>query len=181
MVRLGRPRVLIGGHEYFARKLAHNLSDFDQASAYAFLEPVAGLRKKVNAAFRLAAADLLYLIGGTVLPNRMIDFALALRKRVVMHWVGTDVTTAIRDYEAQVASKRCIEDVTHFCEVSWIQDELKQVGIDAQVVPIAAVDDQVEEWRPYPDSSAFSPMRGKGERNSMASKDWHDSPLSFRR
>lgn len=88
----------------------------------------------------MAKADVVYLIGGTLAGSRLLDLALLTRTAVVMHWVGTDVTVAIEDLRRHAARTRYIERATHFCEVPWIQEELRRIGIEARIVQIAALD-----------------------------------------
>jgi hypothetical protein len=142
--------VLIGGHEYFAKKLVRSLSDYDAANTYTYLEPMATWAAKIRRAFDVFASDAVYFVGGTVLRNKVIDLALFLRKPVVMHWVGTDVTIAVKHSEVDLADRNCIQKVTHLCEVSWIQDELKQIGINAQIVQLAALDSTTSDIRRLP-------------------------------
>lgn len=58
----------------------------------------------------------------------------------VLHWIGTDVLQLRWNcsFEKIKQLKKWFKDnkVIHLCECDWIQDELKEVGIDARVVPI---------------------------------------------
>lgn len=58
----------------------------------------------------------------------------------VIHWIGTDVFQLRWNcsFEKIKQLKKWFKDnnIIHLCECDWIQDELKEVGIDAKIVPI---------------------------------------------
>jgi glycosyltransferase involved in cell wall biosynthesis len=57
-----------------------------------------------------------------------------------MNWVGTDVLLASEALKSGTFRKDYMDYATHFCEVSWIQDELKAIGIEAEIVNFASFD-----------------------------------------
>lgn len=155
-------KVLIGGLPYFAKKLVKNLSDFDKDNSYLYLEPCISFYSKIRTVFKFIPADIIYFIWGTIEANKLTDLALFMKKKVVMHWVGTDVTNAVTYYKNHSIKKRYIENITHFCEVSWIQDELKQIGIYAKIVQIATFDSKVSELKKLPTDFSILSYVGEG-------------------
>jgi hypothetical protein len=155
-------KVLVYGLPYFAKKLVNSLSDFDKVNSYAHLELIVNLGDSIRAVFNLIAYDIIYFVGGTIVMNKLIYLALFLKKKVVMHWVGTDVIIAINDYGKQTTKHKWIGNVIHFCEVKWIQDELKQIGIDAQILQIATFDGKVSELKKLPTDFSILSYVGKG-------------------
>lgn len=76
---------------------------------------------------------------GLVTRSHMQVFTNNKGKNVI-HWIGTDVWD-LRwhcSFEKIKELKKWFKDnnVIHLCEVDFIQDELKEVGIDAKIVPI---------------------------------------------
>jgi hypothetical protein len=133
-------RVLVAGHEYFAKLMVENLGAAGGANRYARLGAINGVRGRMRGMAAILRSDVLYSIGGGVARSRVIDFALLSRKTVVMHWVGTDVLEARDAVARRETDKNAMTRVTHWCEVPWIQNELKELGIAAEIVPIAALD-----------------------------------------
>lgn len=65
-----------------------------------------------------------------------------------MIWVGTDVITATAAFKSGKYRKDYIENAVHFCEVNWIQDELKAIGINADIVNFASFDKKFQLMNP---------------------------------
>jgi hypothetical protein len=135
-------RVLIIGYPYFVnriKELAANSSD------YQFLiMPQKGLQRW----WALAWADVIYLIGGDLRPNRFYKVAIFLRKKLIMHWVGSDI---LEMQEWQKKGRRfcpfLLKKAVHWAEVNWTANELKELGVKAQVVPLtpASIPAEVKE------------------------------------
>jgi len=88
---------------------------------------------------QIASAELVYLLGGQVerwsRPDVLLRF---FRGPVVMHWTGSDVTFARAAVERARSSRRLIEGPHHWAEVPWIADELRPLGIEAEIVPLTS-------------------------------------------
>lgn len=121
-------RIVVLGYEYFAKKI------------------VSGLRLKgVEARFLsrrfslgdllfLFRADLIYCIGGRVSDWKLRIFQIS-GKKIVMHWVGTDVEKFAREKPGTFTA-RC----RHLTEDEQLREELSQNGMRAEVCPIAAIE-----------------------------------------
>lgn len=155
-------RVLIGGLPYFAKKLVHSLSDFDKTNSYKYLEPNVNIWSKIRTIFKLIPADIIYFVWGTIEVNKLTDVALLMKKKVILHWVGTDVTNAVNYRKDHSIKQRYIDTIIHLCEVPWIQDELRQIGISAQIAQIATFDDKISEQQLFPSKFSILSYIGKG-------------------
>lgn len=123
-------RVLLLGYPYFVDKLQELGSD----SRYCLVPfPKKGFRMWLA----LLRSDLVYLIGGDLRPNRFYRVALLLRKKLIFHWVGSDIL-AMQDWRNQ--GKRFapafVKRVTHWAEVDWTARELAALDIPARVIPL---------------------------------------------
>ena len=123
-------RILILGYPYFVNRL----TELGKDSAYILSGlPKNGLRRWLS----LFRADLIYLIGGDLRPNRFYRVALLFGKKVIIHWVGTDIVE-MKSWLEQ-GHKFCswmLKQATHWAEVNWTAAELDQIGVNAQVVPL---------------------------------------------
>ena len=83
--------------------------------------------------FALWKAPQVYIV--YAMPNDCIMLILAriFRKKVILHWIGTDVYNYTHKL---VSSKPYTGNVSHVAGSPLLRDELKAVGIDAKVIPI---------------------------------------------
>lgn len=92
--------------------------------------------EKLRCLLRIARADTVLCFWGVVSRSdnraRLLQIALRLRKRVVQLWMGTDVLEAAR---VQDVYPPFVERCIHLCEAEWTRDELRELGIEALVVP----------------------------------------------
>ena len=131
-------RILIGGLPYFGRMLA-GLLDGDGWEARYIDPPGGSLATWLAGAQALRQADIIYLIGGQLQRWSRPDVLMRLGKRpVVMHWVGSDVTFARNVVRARRASRALLRSPQHWAEVSWTARELRELGVNAEIVPLTS-------------------------------------------
>ena len=129
--QIDRMRVLIVGLPLFAKRLQKDLSEFDSSNKYYCLDTYYSKVDQLKALFLIPRVDVVYSINGTLGNSRVFELALKKKKKVMMTWVGTDVTKAKRLKEV---NERFLNDVEHYCEVDWIKEELKELNIHAEVL-----------------------------------------------
>ncbi len=134
-------RILITGLPLFSKRLRDNLTAFDRTNRYFRLDTYYSRWDRMKAFFLLPFCKVLYSINGTLGKSRLVDLALLLNKRVMMTWVGTDVLKA-KDLEQVNPKYR--DQVEHYCEVDWIRDELKELGINAEILNFVSFDKRFE-------------------------------------
>jgi hypothetical protein len=168
--------VIIRGFPNFAIDLAKSLQRFDKRNRYIYLRnlnyapdgsKVAILKNIIN----YLSADIVYFIGGTLEKSIRIDFPIWLRKKVVMHWVGTDVLTAAGKYPQGLGARRYREDVTHFCETPWIQEELRELGINAEIVQFATFPGKIATQPEWPEKFSILSYMGAGREDFYGLQD----------
>lgn len=92
-----------------------------------------GAIRKIFAILMVLKSDIVYCIGGTYRRNKATLVAKILRKKTVMHWIGTDVLHAME------AAKKGIKFQKNDIELAGSEllvDELERIGIKAHKVPI---------------------------------------------
>jgi hypothetical protein len=99
--------------------------------------PDSGVANLVAMANALRRCDLVYQIGGRITVGRFLRAARLLRKkRIVMHWVGSDTLEA----RAVVASGRrdswVLNTVHHWADSTWLLKEVRELGIGCEYVPL---------------------------------------------
>ena len=130
-------RIAVIGLPFFAELAAEGLREAGLDAVYV---PRPG--RSVPAAIRmvrtLLSARLVYAIGSSAARRSPVDLLLLLRRRVLLHWVGTDVTEARADYAANRLSDRVRRRAAHWADAPWLVDELRPLGIHATDRPLPA-------------------------------------------
>lgn len=133
-----KKKILIIGLPLFAKRLADEMMKYDKENSYKSLNTYYNLWDKIKAPFVLYFSDVLYSINGTLDQSKLISLAFWLKKRVVMHWVGSDVTTAIKQYKSGDFNKIYFNKSEHLTVAPWLSEELKEIGLNASVMSISA-------------------------------------------
>ena len=131
-------RVIIVGLPLFAGRLASALTEYDHENTYVHLDTYYRKSDQLKALWHIPRAACIVSINGTIVSSRVFDLAFKKEVPLIMNWVGTDVLKSIKAFKEGNFQQHYIDDATHFCEVGWIQDELKEIGINADVVNFAA-------------------------------------------
>lgn len=97
-------------------------------------------------ALRVPFCDIVYQVGGgPFVRPRIFEVCKALHKRIVKHWVGSDV---LRAREERVVEQHATGLVEDWAVSSRLVEELAQMGLSAKHVPLSEVGDV--ELRPMP-------------------------------
>lgn len=141
-------KVIVVGLPLFAKRLAKSLGNFDKSNSYTWLNTYYSKIDKLKAKFLIPRAECIISINGSIETSKVFDLALNRKIPLIMIWVGTDVITATAAFKSGKYRKDYIENAVHFCEVNWIQDELKAIGINADIVNFASFDKTFQLMNP---------------------------------
>lgn len=136
-------KVLILGIPYFAKKIAQNLAEFDNKNNYLFLDTNVSFLDKFKYLIHIFSTDIVYSIGGTLTGSKTISLALILKKKIIMHWVGTDVLLAKKSFKDNTVQSNYIKKVSHFAEVYWIREALSLININAEIVQFVTLEGKI--------------------------------------
>lgn len=131
-------RVVIVGLPLFAERLASALADYDPENTFIHLDTYYRKADQLKALWHIRRADCIVSINGSIVSSRVFDLAIKKKVPLIMNWVGTDVVKSTKAFKEGKFLQQYIDKAIHFCEVGWIQDELKEIGINAEVVNFAA-------------------------------------------
>lgn len=129
-------KILTIGLSYFAEKITSELNKIDAEHSYIMLNTYYKLADKIKLLYLLPFSKTLYSINGTLSKSLAVSYALLLKKRVVMHWVGSDVLAAKNDYLKNRYNSSFINKCLHLTDTPWFVDELAKIGIKAQYLPL---------------------------------------------
>lgn len=135
-------KVLIVGLPLFGSRLQKELQAFDPGNKYYFLDTYYSKKDKIKAFFMIPRVDVVYSINGALDKSGVFDYAFRWKKKIMMTWVGTDVTKARKLKEVNKLYK---EKAHHYCEVGWIQEELREhLGLEAKILNFFNFSEQKE-------------------------------------
>lgn len=98
-------------------------------------EEANAVKRKVLNLCRFLSADMVYSVGGEDYETCYVyKLARLLGKKVVIHWIGTDVLNAVQNDDGRKRDNSPL--VINLAGSELLQTELEQIGICASVVPI---------------------------------------------
>lgn len=126
-------RVLVHGLVYFGEIFA----DFMSGDGWEFrYYPDSGLGNLTSILRELASCDLIYQLGGRITQGKFLRAARGLhKKRIVMHWMGSDVLDDREAALAGCADPWVIQQVHHWAESDWMVREVTGLGASCELVP----------------------------------------------
>jgi len=137
-------KIAIIGNSHFGTILAKQLSKFDTENEYVFYNTYESTIDKVKYIINLLHIDIVYCLSASIRGGLALKLASFSGKKIVQHFIGSDVLTVIEDYNNKVYSSDLLNNSSYLCEIDWIQDELKEIGINAEIVSIMAYEEKNE-------------------------------------
>ncbi len=129
--------VLVHGLPYFAKMLAGLLSGEGWDVRF---HPANGVANILALARDLRRCDLAYKIGGRIALGKFNRTAKFFgKKKIVMHWVGSDVLHAQRDLSANKQDPWVMRTMRHWADAPWLAEEVRRLGLECEFVPIVSV------------------------------------------
>jgi hypothetical protein len=127
--------VLLLGFPRLAKPLLQTLGDENLRCVYGRFS-----------ALRVPFCDIVYQVGGgPFVRPRIFDICKAVHRRVIKHWVGSDV---LRARETRVVEQHATGLVEDWAVSAKLVEELRHAGIDAKQVPLSAL--YPVDMRPIP-------------------------------
>lgn len=123
------------GIALFAQPLVRVLNEVDPYNTYVYCNMKSNIFEKIKFYYHILTADVLFVLYVDAFYMKSVDFALKLKKKVILSWIGTDVLNAIPRIKQGVFNQNYIHKTIHVSASKWLQDELKEVGIKSLYVP----------------------------------------------
>ena len=130
--------IAIIGNSHFGLILTKQLQKFDTSNKYNFYNTNENVVDKIKFALNLPFVDIVYSITATISAGGALTLALKFNKKIVQHFIGSDVLTTQEDFKNNNINLKLIKNSNYLCEVEWIQNELKDLNIDAKIVSLMA-------------------------------------------
>ncbi|MBN2747440.1 MAG: hypothetical protein JXR34_12000 [Bacteroidales bacterium] len=134
-------KVLIIGLPYFSKYLADKLSKTFPNDTYISLNTYYSKTDKILFIKHLINSDVIHSINGSIRKSIAVLLAVLLRKKVVMHWVGTDLIQAEMEYSIKKTNSTLISKPIHLTDTPWFINRLKKIGIKSpQFIPLKGIE-----------------------------------------
>jgi glycosyltransferase involved in cell wall biosynthesis len=155
-------KVILVGLPYFARNIARNLAKTDTTNCYLAIDASAGVWQKIRYVWHMISAKVLYQVGGSHIYGGTLRIAMLLSRKIVMHWVGTDVLNLREACKVGDVNTELIRRTIHLCEVDWIKEELIEVGVHAEIAQIACFAHEISVPPRLPEIFSILSYIGRG-------------------
>ena len=153
-------KIILIGAPFFTEKLEKLLNEYDN-NKYIFLDLSNSNIDKLMYLIKILSADFIYFNSSYVCCSKAVSLALFFKKKIVFHWTGTDVTTAISRFNDNMHNNKYISNVIHKSAATWLIEELKGIGVDAGYLPDYVYEDFDKEIL-VPDKFVVLTYVGKG-------------------
>jgi hypothetical protein len=140
--------IAIIGTGYFAQKLAKQLNDFDKKNSYYFYNTSENKLDKIKYFLHLPFIDTVYSVTASISGGGALKAALKFNKNIVQHFIGSDVLTSIDEIKNNRVNQELVQKSHFYCEIEWIQSELADIGIKADIASIAVYEKEVAPKKP---------------------------------
>jgi hypothetical protein len=144
-------KIITIGLPYFAEKITSELKLIDSEYSYINLDTYYSYTDRLKFMFLLPFSKTLYSINGTIGKSKAISFAMALNKRIVMHWVGSDILSAKNEYFNKKFNPDFISKCIHITDTPWFVEELAKIGINARYLPLINFSSKKVVNAPFPE------------------------------
>ena len=127
-------KVLVHGLPYFGEEFARVMNGGGWEFNY---YPDQGIANLASLGRALASCDIAYQIGGRVTAGKFLQAAKLLnKKRIVMHWAGSDVLDAKGPVGLGKSDPWVVNEIRHWAECDWMVEEVKELGLTCERVPL---------------------------------------------
>lgn len=131
-------KVLFFGSDFFTKIISEI---YQEAGHETRIMGRASLIQKVQAVKDVLWCDEVYLVSGRDLNSvKLLRLAMALKKRIIIHWNGTDVLQATEKFQNNHIVLNAQYPHIDLAGAEHLQTELEDIGIHASYVPIVSFD-----------------------------------------
>ncbi len=127
-------KVVFVGLQYFGKKLTHDLNAFAPQHSFSFFDTYTSKVEQVKFAAALPFADLLISLNGVSDKSGSLDLAITMKRKIIMHWQGTDVLAAMESAKKRNINRKYIDYSENYTDAPWLKDELKTIDINCSLL-----------------------------------------------
>jgi hypothetical protein len=125
--------ILLLGNSHFAEKIISALQSEDN-NTYVYCDTSNSFWHSIKYILLIPFASVVYSISGTINPGYALRLALKFKKKICLHYVGSDVTDSIKDFQMGRYSKELMLTANYAANAPWLVEELMSIGIAAKFI-----------------------------------------------
>jgi hypothetical protein len=137
-------KVLIVGLPYFSKELASNLQNKYPNDIFLSLDTYYSKKDQLKFLFHILTADIVHSINGTLGKSKVLELAMKLKKKIIFHWVGTDLIKSTELFEKNMHNPAFISYPTHITDSPWYVDKLEKLGMSSKFIPLKGFEKEYE-------------------------------------
>ncbi len=137
-------KVLIVGLPYFSKLLSNNLKRNFPNDTFVNLDTYYSKSDKLKFLFHIINSDIVHSINGTLGKSKVLELAMKLKKKIIFHWVGTDLIKSTELFNLNKYNPSFISYPIHITDSPWYIQKLAQLGINAEFIPLKGFDTKYE-------------------------------------
>lgn len=126
--------ILLLGNSHFAKKIISEIQ-FEGNGYYFYCDTSNNIWDAIKYVLLIPFSSIVYSISGTINPGYALQLALFLKKKIFLHYVGSDVTGSIKDLQLGRYSQDLMSHANFAANAPWLVDELIDIGITAKFIP----------------------------------------------
>ena len=134
--------VLVNGLPYFGKILVNDLNEFGSKRKCIFLNTYYSRWDKLLYFLLLPFSKVIISFNGVSDSSGTLNWALKWNKKIIMQWQGSDVMLAKERFEKHTILFDYIKRSNHVTDFEFLQKELKDIGIQASLLPYKHLDFQ---------------------------------------
>ncbi len=129
-------KVILVGLPYFSKELAKNLSLNFPDDTFISLDTYYSKKDQIKFLFHIINADIVHSINGTLGKSKVLELAMMLKKKIIFHWVGTDLIKSTELFKKNKHNPKFISYPTHITDSPWYVEKLAKLGMDARFIAL---------------------------------------------
>lgn len=137
-------RIHFNGLAYFGSQLVNDLNAFSKEHQFHFYDTYASKIDLLKYTAMLFQADKVVSFNGVSSSSGSLDLVLKKKKPLIMFWHGTDVLKALEAKKNGKFIDKYTSYARHFTDSVWLKEELRSIGISAELLPFKYVNDSYD-------------------------------------
>lgn len=143
LMKMKNKKIQIGLICYLTqREQLINLLETDNSKVFVIEDSGSKIKKLLNGFVSILKSDIIYFGYGCTYENGYLKIAKMLHKKVICHWIGTDVVLAKRNIKLALKVQKHIS--LNLAGSAFLKQELKEIGINAEEIPILPIKMETE-------------------------------------
>lgn len=127
-------KFLFNGLPYFGQLLTTALNELHPEHSFQFRDTYGSRTEQLKFMADLPFSNLVFSLNGVASPSGSMKAVVTLKKKLILHWQGTDVTYAVEQARKGQLYREFIDYAPGYTDAPWMQKELQDAGIPCDLL-----------------------------------------------